>query len=38
MSHVNAKNTLVVDVVIRGGRALSHSIVAPARAYANETP
>lgn len=30
MSKINAANTLVVDVVIRGGRAISYTIVAPA--------
>lgn len=27
MSHVKADNTLVVDVVVRGGRAISYTIV-----------
>lgn len=38
MSRVNSKNTLVVEVVIRGGRAINHKIVTPARAFADDTP
>ncbi|UYV14122.1 MAG: hypothetical protein NCW75_07475 [Phycisphaera sp.] len=38
MSHVSSKNTLVVEVVVRGGRAVSHNIVEPARAYADGSP
>lgn len=30
MSRTNSANTLVVDVVIRGGRAISYTIVTPA--------
>lgn len=38
MAHVDSKNTLVVDVVVRGDRAISYTVVEPARAYADETP
>lgn len=31
MARVNPKNTLVVDVVIRGGRAISHTVVSEAQ-------
>jgi|GEM_PF-3655954 len=37
MAHVDSKNTLVVEVVVRAGRAISHKIVEPARAYADES-
>ncbi|MEQ8845127.1 MAG: hypothetical protein RIB58_09755 [Phycisphaerales bacterium] len=30
MSHVNSSNTLVVDVVVRAGRAISYTIIEPA--------
>lgn len=38
MAHVNSSNTLVVEVVVRAGRAISHEIVEPARAYADDSP